>query len=156
MTAITRPNMAVHRRSTEAETFSHLATSTSISPPDTQAVIASTTPMAYMSSSCVGSSPRRLVSVSNRKGGLHTRSTPERRRPPAQILTMLSLSLSIRAERMMVTTGQANMMHSASGTSMKETQASPQMKATEPVTPENDQRIATFQSTLDLSRWVVT
>ena len=52
------------------------------------------------------------------------------------MLTGLSLSLNITAERKMVTSGQAKMMESASGTSIKETEASELMKAIDPVSPE--------------------
>ena len=54
------------------------------------------------------------------------------------MLTGLSLSLSMTAERKMVTSGQAKMMESASGTSMNETEAREVMKAIEPVSPEID------------------
>ena len=55
-------------------------------------------------------------------------------------MTRVILSLSKRAERIMVTTGQAKMMQRASGTAMKLTQASEQMKATAPVRPEEQLR----------------
>ena len=138
VTAMRKPRTAVHRTRTEADTETHLAIRTSMKPPDTQAITARTTPIVNISSVCIGSIEMlRSVKVSNMKGGLQTRMTPERRRIPAMILTMLSLSLSMMAERKMVTTGQAKMMLSASGTSMKETQARLQMKQTEPVTPFN-------------------
>ena len=76
------------------------------------------------------------MGMSKRKGGLQTRITPDRRRIPAQILTGFRRSRSMKAERRMVTRGQAKMMLRASGTSMKETQAREQMKANEPATPE--------------------
>ena len=137
VTAMRKPRTAVHRTRTEADTETHLAIRTSMKPPDTQAITARTTPIVNISSVCIGSIEMlRSVKVSNMKGGLQTRMTPERRRIPAMILTMLSLSLSMMAERKMVTTGQAKMMLSASGTSMKETQAREQMKAKDPVRPE--------------------
>ena len=62
--------------------------------------------------------------------------TPAKRSSPAHILTGFSLSLNITAERRMVTSGQAKMIESASGTSIKETQASEQMNDIEPVSPD--------------------
>ena len=50
-------------------------------------------------------------------------------------MTRLILSLSMRADRMMVTTGQAKMMQRASGTSMKLTEAREQMTDTAAVRP---------------------
>ena len=136
VTAIPRPMMAVQRTRTEVETSSHLATKTSIVPEARQAMHANTTPIVNFSSTSIGSRCRRLMGVSKRKGGLQTKMTPERRRTPEQILTWLSPSRSITAERKMVTRGQAKMMLRASGTSMKETQAREQMKAMEPVNPD--------------------
>ena len=136
VTAIPRPMMAVQRTRTEVETSSHLATRTAIVPVDRQAVQANTTPIVNFWSTSIGSRPRRLVAVSKRKGGLQTKMTPERRRTPEQILTGLSLSRSITAERNMVTRGQAKMMLKASGTSMKATQARPHMNVIELHRPE--------------------
>ena len=50
------------------------------------------------------------------KGGRQTSATPEKRSSAAASLGGLRLSPSTAAERRMVTTGQAKMMHSASGT----------------------------------------
>ena len=50
------------------------------------------------------------------KGGRQTSATPEKSSSAAASLGGLRLSPSTAAERRMVTTGQAKMMHSASGT----------------------------------------
>ena len=50
-------------------------------------------------------------------------------------MTRVILSLSKRAERIMVTTGQAKMMQRASGTAMKLTEAREEMTAMAPVRP---------------------
>ena len=52
-------------------------------------------------------------------GGLLTHTTPVKSATPATTLGMLMLSRSTRAERKMVTTGHAKMMHSASGTGIR-------------------------------------
>ena len=55
ITEMTRPMRAVQRTRTAVETSSHLATRTSIIPVVTQAVMARTTPTAYVSSVSTGS-----------------------------------------------------------------------------------------------------
>ena len=50
-------------------------------------------------------------------------------------MTRLILSLSMTADRRMVTTGQAKMMQRASGTAMKLTEAREEMAATDPIRP---------------------
>ena len=69
------------------------------------------------------------------KGGLHTRITPDRRRTPAVTLDMVSCSFSMRVERMMVTTGQENTIHKASGTAMYVTLARAVIKVNAAATP---------------------
>ena len=53
------------------------------------------------------------------KGGLLTHTTPMKSASPAATLGMLMRSRRTRAERKMVTTGQAKMMQSASGTGIR-------------------------------------
>ena len=53
------------------------------------------------------------------KGGLQTNTTPRNSAAPDSALGMVILSRSTRAEREMVTTGHAKMMHSASGTAIR-------------------------------------
>lgn len=52
-------------------------------------------------------------------GGLLTNTTPVKSASPAATLGTLIRSLSARAERKMVTTGQAKIMQSASGTGIR-------------------------------------
>ena len=53
-------------------------------------------------------------------------------------MTRVILSLSKRAERIMVTTGQAKMMQRASGTAMKLTEVRDEMTVTAAVNPGMD------------------
>ena len=59
------------------------------------------------------------IASENMKGGLQTKMTPRRSEAPDMILGMVILSRRTRKERKMVTTGQANMMQSASGTDIR-------------------------------------
>ena len=70
------------------------------------------------------------------KEGWHTRTTPESSMAQEAMLTAPSLCPSSRAERRTVTAGQAKMMHRASGTAIRDTQARDVMKQTLPSKPE--------------------
>ena len=69
------------------------------------------------------------------KGGLQTRMMPVTSRKPERILEMLSLSLSMTEERMIVTMGLAKMMQRASGTGIMLTLARAVMKVVEAMIP---------------------
>ena len=69
------------------------------------------------------------------KGGLQTNMTPRRSEAPDRILGMVILSWRTRKERKMVTTGQAKMMQSASGTGIRVKLVMEQQSIAPPATP---------------------
>ena len=78
------------------------------------------------------------MEVPKRNGGLQTRMTPRKSWKPAMILEAVSLSPRNMAERTMVTTGQANTIHRASGTSIYVTLDSAVVKVSEEAIPNDN------------------